>query len=331
MPFFHMALFLSSCATPGKIPPKAVWGENIELDAARQPQRAFITPDMHDLVVLTKSDVPNETRLVPIKVPLHNGIIPAVRIAITPPVDSLRGDRFHYEYTISNDAKARDSITNVFVVLPSFAPGTDVDYYINGRKNGYWLSGIGSSAAAQSELDERELGRNMFWTSAWTEALAKSDSVNILPGHTKSGFTVESNEMPGFTTAALAGLHWAPPDGRMDQDTWRQVDELDIANYFDVTTLTFGPMFVTGAEPAEVLKNYRLGVEKLGSCGSVPHSAAFIEEISGILGEPGIESRLGVRLGAMKLRPAAPVELELMNCLRLVARAFENRSLGGRY
>jgi hypothetical protein len=332
MHLIHAALFVSACgAGPG--PPRVpVWSDRTELAVARQPQRIFVSPDLRELVILASSEAPGDGRLTPVRMPLHNSFAPEARVAVTPPVDNLRGDRFNYEYTIANGSMARDGITNIFLVVPSYSPGTEPAYYVGGRKGGEWLASIGSVVnARQRELDEREEGRNVFWASAWTEGLADSDSVNILPGRSMRGFEIVSSAMPGFTTMAVTGPSREPPQALLEQQVLDQATTLHVEDYFEVTTLTFGPMFVTGAKPAEVLKNYRLGVERLGLCSSIPHSAAFVEEISRILREPGIESKLGARLDGMKSKPIAPMDLELMNCLRLVARAFANRSLGGKY
>jgi hypothetical protein len=35
----------------------------------------------------------------------------------------------------------------------------------------------------------------------------------------------------------------------MDQEIWREVAEFRVEDYFDVTALTFGPMFLPGASP----------------------------------------------------------------------------------
>jgi hypothetical protein len=136
--------------------------------------------------------------------------------------------------------------------------------------------------------------------------------------------------MPGFTTAALQGLSYEPP-GQIDSETLAQFIAFQVDSYADVTTLTFGPMFLIGAEPADVLRNYRLGLQKLGRCAAISHSAAFLGEMSLILDEPRIESRLAERLAQMKAKPTTPIEVELMNCLRLVARGFSMRGSGGRY
>jgi hypothetical protein len=258
-------------------------------------------------------------------------MVPEARVRITPRAAQVAG--FRYEYTISNGAPARDSMVIIWVAVPGFAPGTEAYFIENGRKNGLWGGDVGSAMVArQRELDENTVGRPVSWASSWTEELAKDPSVSILPGQSKSGFVVDSSLMPGFTTAGVQspGAFAEPPDYAMDQEIWRQVEQFRVSDYFQVTTLTFGPMFLPGAEPAEVLGNYRLGLKRLSQCSAIRHDAAFLDEVSTLLNEPGIEARLGERLGQMKNQPSAPIELELMNCLRIVTRAFADRAKGGR-
>jgi hypothetical protein len=332
MLFLHASFFLSSCAAETRTPQVPVWSEKTEVLSDRQMQRVFIAPDSHELVLLAAPNIAGESRLVPVKWPLHNRMEPSVRVSITPPQDILRGDRFRYEYTIGNGVGAGDNITSISLVVPAFAPGADANYYLNGRRSALWLGFVGSVAnAMQKELDDAVTGKNVIWVSEWTEDLANSESVNILPGRTKDGFVLDSPEMPGFTTVAVKSPVTAPPDEKMDQKIWQQVEAFQVADYFDVTTVTFGPMFLTGAEPTEVLKNYRLGIERLRGCRSIPHKAAFLDEIAGILNEQGIETKLAVRIEAMSVKPSEPVEIELLNCLRLVARGFASRASGGKY
>jgi hypothetical protein len=328
MPLIHAAFLLSSCAAESKAPRIPIWSENTELRVERQRQRVFVTPDLHDLVVLTEPEVQGETKLIPNIGSLHNGLKPTVGVNITPPADISRGDRFHYEYVFGNGATARDNITSALIVLPAFAPGTDAGYDVEGK---LWIGFVSPGVGAkQRELDESIVGKEAMWAAMWTEELANSESVNIRPGRTKNGFVVDSSLMPGFTTAALQGLSYEPP-GQIDSETLAQFIAFQVDNYADVTILTFGPMFLIGAEPADVLQNYRLGLQKLGRCAAIPHSAAFLGEMSLILDEPRIESRLAERLAQMKAKPTTPIEVELMNCLRLVARGFSMRGSGGRY
>jgi hypothetical protein len=312
MPLLHVAFFLSSCAAGDPIPAKAVWSAKTDLNADTQPRRVFITPDKHDLVLLRKiSFAEGEKRLEPITIPLVNGVIPTVRVTVSPPRDILKADRFRYEYDLSNGTNARDPIYLFFVVLPNLSAGIDPGYSGVG---GYGASMGSSQTSTQRELDDRQQAREAFWFAG-----------NIQPGAMQKGFYVESFQMPGFTTAGLGGGFIGIPDGATDQEA-RELEELGVwDDDVDITTLTFGPMFQRGTEPAEVLKNYRVGVAKLRSCRSIPHSAAFLPEIARILNEPGIESKLEASLDGMNAKPVTPVELELMNCLRLIARAFANR------
>ena len=326
MLILHGVLFLSACAGSGEALRIPVWSDQVELAAPLQPQRVFVTPDLHDLILLMPSADTASERLVPIDVSLHNGIIPSVRVSVERP-----DGRYRYQYTVSNGTAARDNIVVVSVAAPAFLLGTDAGYYVNGAKNNtWWMGGVGSALMAkQRELDKKVVGRSIFWASRVDDEHANSDLVNILPGRSQSGFRADSSLMPGFTTAALEGLSYAPPEEALtDPAIDRQLAALDVVNYFDRTTLTFGPMFLPGAPASEVLANYRLGVEKLGQCSAIPHNAAFLEEVSAILREPGIESRLSEQLDHMKSKPSAPIEFELMNCLRLAASSFISRQPG---
>ena len=309
MPLLHVAFFVSSCAAD-PIPAKAVWSAKTDLNVDTQARRVFITPDKHDLVLLRKkSFAEGEKRLEPIRISLANGIIPTVRVTVSPPRDISNGDRFRYEYYLSNATNARDPIYFFFVVLPNLSAGVDPGYSGVG---GYGASIGSSQSSTQRELGDRQQAREAYWFAG-----------NIQPGATQKGFHVESFQMPGFTTAGLGGGFIGINGGPTDQEIEEQ-EELRIWDYSDVTTLTFGPMFQTTTEPAEVLKNYRLGVAKLSRCTSIPHSGAFLPEIARILNEPGIESKLEASLDGMRAKPVTPVELELMNCLRLIARVFAN-------
>lgn len=328
----YLALFMSSCAANNLSIRLGTWTENIQLVPEKQPQRIFITPEGHDLVLLSPSHDPQDRKLVPVKWSLHNSTVPEIRVSIVPRLAGS-GVEFRYEYTVSNGRQAQESIISILLAIPGFAPGTEPAYLVDGRKGDHWLASVGSALVGrQVELDENILGRNVVWVSDWTEDLANDPSVNILPGRSKSGFVVDSSLVPGFTTAGVQspGAFAEPPDYAMDQEIWRQVEQFRVSDYFQVTTLTFGPMFLPGAEPVEVLANYRLGLKRLSQCSGIRHNAAFLEEVSTLLNEPGIEARLGERLGQMKNQPGAPIELELMNCLRIVARAFADRAKGGR-
>jgi hypothetical protein len=326
MLILHGVLFLSACAGSGETLRIPVWSERTELAASRQPERVFVTPDLHDLVLLMRSEDPTNQELAPVRVSLHNAIIPSIRVSVERP-----DTHYRYEYTVSNGAAARDNIVVVSVAAPGLLLGTDADYYVNGVKNHtWWMGGVGSALMAkQRELDKKVVGRSISWASLVDEEHASSDLVNILPGRSRSGFRIDSSLMPGFTTGVLEGLHYAPPgEALTDPDIDRQLVTLDVENYFDRTALTFGPMFLPGASAAEVLANYRMGIQKLNQCDAIPHNAEFLGEVAAILREPGVESKLSDRLERMKSRPTTPVEIELVNCLRLVAKSFVGSQLG---
>src|SRR6185312_1535386 len=204
---------------------------------------------------------------------------------------------------------------------PPFAPGTQAVYLVGGLPSRVWLGSVASAlVASQRELGETAPGRNVFWVAEVIDG--------IMPGKSKSGFRAESSLMPGFTTIALGGDSYQPPEA-MDEQSMVQAAALKLDNYTRVTTLTFGPTFLPGSDPTEVLKNYRLGLKKLAQCSGVPHSVAFVSEMGRLLDEPGIAIRLSAGLGEMKNKPITPIETELLHCLEIVASAFQNRA-GGR-
>jgi hypothetical protein len=319
MPLSHLVFLLSSCREGGNGPQIPIWSESVDLRVAQQRKRVFITQEGHDLVLLTQPSGSPDGKLVPVKLPLDNDLVPEIRVKVTAPQDVRQGDRFLYEYSVANGAGAHQDIFFVDLAVPASVPGTEADYKARAGEAA-WPGGVSSVLTSrQLELDD-SVGKAISWSAP--------DPVEPLylplkPGQIREGFVVRSPTMPGFTTIAVSTLHEGPPDELRDQEALlKEAESLRADDHALVTTLTFGPMFPTGAPLHEVLANYRLGVERLSHCSGIPHSAAFLSEIAQLLREPAIESRLAVRLAKMKTNPGSPIERELMDCLRLVARAF---------
>ena len=328
MPISHLLFFLSSCGDTGKGPQIPIWSESLDLRVEQQRKRVFITPDGHDFVLLTQPKDSADGKLVPVKLPLDNDFVPEVRVRVSPPRDILQGDRFLYEYSVSNGASAHQNIFFVYLAVPAFVPGTEAAYK---PKTGEasWPGGVSSALTSkQLELDD-SVGRTIYWSAP--DPVAPPYPM-IKPGQMVEGFVVRSSTMPGFTTIAVSTLHGEPPDELMGQEALlKEAESLGSYDLSLATTLTFGPMFLTGAPPQAVLANYRLGVERLSHCSGIPHSPAFLDEVAQLLREPTIESHLADRLAQMKTKPGSPIEGELMDCLRLVARAFAANGKGGKF
>ena len=313
-------LFLSFCATNSEAPRPPVWSEEVSVNPARQTHRVFLTRDAHDLVLLLRRQ--GAANLTPVRVSLHNGIKPSVAVSVR-----ATASGYQYDYTVSNGANARDSIIEFEIVVPAVLPDTHVAYIENGRENHNSWGGAaaGASVAKQIELDDQP-GRYILWAAAWEEAKAASELVNILPGRAKSGFQIESRLRPGFTTGYTAGLPYAPPeDAFADSEIERQLSSLKIENYFNISTLTFGPMFLPDVADHEVLQNYRLGVSKLRKCPRLSQNEHFLEEVDQILNLPNTGANLAAALDQMTAKPGSQVERELLNCLRLIAKSFKEK------
>lgn len=314
----HSLLFLSVCVPETRVP---LWTDSVGRNSLEQ-RRVFIKPDLHSLVVIGEGGVQGN-RIAPAEWRLFNDMSPTFRVAIESPRSG--SGRFRYVYSVANAATAKDSIRTIQVDIPSFAPGTEAYYSTDGRKPAVPRAMVGTAETArQSELQPSKGGKNVVWA-----AIAGPDVSGIPPGKAGAGFYLESSLMPGFTTAAVYSSPKEPPP-EADSAVIAEADSIDVGDYFYVSALTFGPMFMPGAVPEDVLANYRLGVARLSRCSGISHNAEFLEEVSQILNETGIETRLAAKLGQMRTAPRFPVEKELLDCLRIAAAAMSQRVGGGR-
>ena len=312
---------LSSCGDDRKSPHVPLWSGSTQTTFSKQSSRIFITPDLHDLVLLISPERPSDEPLVPIRVPLNNATIPTFRASV-----SVNKAAYRYDYSVSNAPAARDFIIGFGIIAPPLLLGTNASY--EGDAAGgprHWGAVINFwPGLPQTELDPKLLGRSILWMSDWDRENANSESYKISPGRKMTGFRVESTLRPGFTTGRAIGLSYQPPENVLeDSDIMRQLHDLHVEDYFEVTAPTFGPMFLPAVEPAEVLRNYRMGIARLMRCTDIPRGAEFLNEIFKILELPDIDHRLAATLDRLGSKPETPIELELMNCLRLVAESFQ--------
>src|SRR5258708_2724082 len=95
-------LAISVCPADNNSPRLPVWSNSIRLDEKKPKWRVFITPDLHDLVLLARPNEYADNNWIPHFVSLNNGIEPEVRASV-----SLDREKYYYRYTVGNGAGAR--------------------------------------------------------------------------------------------------------------------------------------------------------------------------------------------------------------------------------
>jgi hypothetical protein len=166
-------------------------------------------------------------------------------------------------------------------------------------------------------------GQLILWLPSGDADQIDTGKMNIMPGQTKGIFHITSVLMPGFTTGKTSGFPYEPTEDVIDS-VGAQLAPL--ADYFETTTLTLGPMFLPGAPASEVLANYRTGIARLIGCRGIPHTPTFLSEVAAMLEEEGIGSQLTERLNRLQSKPGTAIEADMLACLRLVADSFAKRS-----
>ena len=319
--FFPALLVLSSCDRGDVKRGLPIWSSGVELTASKQPTRVFVTADLREVVLLTQPPDGQSDRLTPVMVSLNNNIVPTFRTTV-----SFSGTLYRYDYMVSNAATARDGIFGVSIVTPAFLPGTTAKYSAGAHDGRLWEGYVNFAVMDRpSEMGAHVPGRVILWMPSGDSDQVDSGKLNIQPGTTAGEFEIMSPLAPGFTTGKTAGLPYQPREEDLyGPGVAPQLGPLD--DYFETTTLTFGPMFLPDTPFSEILANYRTGIARLSQCTGIPHTPGFLNELAEILQADQIELKLGDRLAHMTSRPATPIEAELQNCLVLIADSLVRAS-----
>lgn len=173
-----------------------------------------------------------------------------------------------------------------------------------------WFAGAVANTvmARQEALGSEELGRHMTWFPP------DDESRRIAPGQSLSGIAVDSDFLPGFTTAWFSSMHW--PRTQFD-DNWplrirNQLDFFADPQYSEAMLLVVGPMFPPGSAPPPIAANFQAGIRQLVNSRRLNPSSPFVRALSTALDGPPAQWR-AQRLPAP---PADPTQ-------RLLARAAE--------
>ena len=317
---FSALLVLSSCDKTDARHGLPLWSVDTELTGAKQPNRVFVTADLRYVVFLV-ADPGSSDRLTPVTVALNNGAIPTFRISVT-----ASENNYEYHYAVSNDRAAKDSIFGVSIVVPGLLPGTTAGYKPSKPDSRQWDGYVNFAIMDRpNEMGAHVSGRTILWMPHGESDQVDTGKLNIQPGETVEGLRIISPLMPGFTTGKTSGLPYTPPEEAVDDNgVGKTLTQLD--DYFETTTLTFGPMFLPDAPPSDVLANYRTGIARLNKCAGIAHTPGFINELDEILQEAGIELKLAERLAHMQSQPRSSIEEDLLRCLRLVGDSWARAS-----
>ena len=289
-----------------------IWGDAIGLNGQTQRQRAFLTPDFHELVYLRAESKEPDARLVPHRVRLFNWIIPKVhvRVAASP------SGGYRYEYMVGNDSEAKDSIGGIVIYVANLF-GSTATAELNGNKNLMWSGTFGTAPEVRdSELKGVKDLKCFLWVGEWDEEHSEDPQRQILPGSELGGLVLRSPLLPGFTTAIADSVRYGYPRILDDDVADQQIGQLHLEDYLRVTTVTFGPMLAPGAGFSEIVTNYKEGLARLKECaaaGNLP----FLNEVSAMLENEKTAKALFDRLAEVKSKPTRQIEVELINCLRL--------------
>ena len=302
----------------------------------------FITPERNALMVLLPqslgADMTGPTKVV--RVSLHNELIPTVSFSIRelpssqwsftfrsvsgppsgiPPMPSLveleAEGRYLYQYTASNGAGAKDIIGHWALVLP---PETAARLEHTGDgQSAPW----GSAWLASRQPSWRQVEVPGSPNGAFARWSVRETSARVPPGGSLGGFRVQSDRMPGFTTAYFS-VSVRDDENVLDvEELPKEVsDQLGLLSEFHLTrqtALTFGPIFRPDAPRAEMVANFRAGVGRLIEKQRLDPQSAFTKEVLQALQTP---EPLPGQAVVIRSQPTNELEIEIMQALRISLR-----------
>lgn len=310
---------LACCAlAAGQKLPVPFWPKDGRIPSDLKDQYVFLTQDRSAVIVLAPGG-PGDTEKRPVRIELHNRIVPTVRASVRedPPGTYL------YRYAISNAVAARDSIGAWSLVLPANAVRVKMRP-VAGEEQDNWSGGDGGpaivpaanggttviAAAEQFELRDAPRGRYVSW-------FKQPDGRAVVPGASRDGFSIESRDRPGFTTVVFYSGHVL--GDAIDQD-WPPdiLDQLSFLNdlrWTQVAVLTIGPMFPGTASLQETVTNFRTGIERLIEVGRLDSQSPFIKEVIESLGSIAEQRGQPTSVLSLKGSPSTEAETEVMSAL----------------
>jgi hypothetical protein len=164
--------------------PVPVWpGNQAEAAQRYKGQSVFVNPEGTKLIVLLGGEQSEIAYI-----PLHKQIRPVVNVSIS----DNSGD-YIYQYTVANEAAAKDPIGTWCIVIPK--EPFEITMAHPGVSNDSWTGAPATAPVAnRSQLgSEFPVGRYALW-------IAENVTARIEPGSSLSAFAIRSNYLPGFTT-----------------------------------------------------------------------------------------------------------------------------------
>jgi hypothetical protein len=231
---------------------------------------------------------------------LHRNVEPGITATVT----AVTPQRYKYAYTVTNGSAAKQSIDQWALSMP--APGGEAAI----KAPAGWF------AIVQKDRAFKVRNPNFIQTGASAVWSFNRPEEFILPGSSKSGFELESELRPGFTTsyfrksesieAKIATQGTGVP--KVVQD---QIDMLLAVEYNSKTLLTMAPKFESGATDQTIALDFIQGIDVLMRAGVLNGNSDFVK------------NTLTELRGAAKTfttMPRGPVETEILGALRVSFR-----------
>lgn len=326
------AILAFCCWLPGaeeKLP-VPLWPEDGRIPPHLQNQYVFLTPDRHAVVVLAPESAEEGGPRRPVRIELHNRIVPNV----TACVQESSAGVYLYRYAISNDSAAKDAIERWAVTIPAGTARVKMRP-VAGEQHDNWAGADGGPAIVPAGVEGRAIipgpnGHYGLIAAAQQYALPgappgryarwsrRPDGRAVVAGASRGGFGIESRERPGFTTARFFSgeILGNSIDHNWPEEILKQLSFLDDGKWTEVFSLTLGPMLPPTAPREEAVANFRAGIRRLIETGRLDAKSGFVAEVTEKLNAVG-RADLPATALALKSGPSTEQESEVMSALVL--------------
>jgi Arc/MetJ-type ribon-helix-helix transcriptional regulator len=209
-----------------------------------------------------------------------------------------------FEYTVANTTASRDDIQTWRLIIPA---KTGDQPRVSGQDD--WGGATSVPAIFRNvELPDQPLGRVAVWVQ-------DSAARKIGPGRSETGFRVESNCKPGFTTALLGSGILVNIDQDLPDEVFRQMDFYNDPTWGKASVLTFGPMFCSAVPRQQIIQNMISGINRSIATNKVSSRSEFVREALEQL--KTMPESGPARNAAFTHAPTSEFEQEIFTALRL--------------